>query len=253
MSEGWVGTYLQRTRPAVAVAPVVVQVEADQTQHGDVEENLPARHDAAEAVQPGAPLHEGGCGLVALDGGVEHKLPRALAEQRGHVHQVVAAGQLVGKERANIKNPGGDGNVLARQGGGEVVVDPEDEQHLGCGDAVQGDEEDECKNVVEGEALLLAGLGLVGGGCPGGGRRRGGGRGRVDGVPCLAQERVEEEEEGHVRQVGAEGVVLGIGRVLERRGSVGVLEVAAGLSDGERRTTLRPGIQPGASLLSYWG
>lgn len=72
---------------------------------------------------------------------------------------------------------------------------------------MEGSQEDQSEVVVEGGALLEAGFGLVEGrlGC----RDR-----PAELVPCFSAERVEDEEERHVRDILSEVVVLRIAIVL---------------------------------------
>jgi hypothetical protein len=46
--------YLDRAGGPPVQAPVIVKVEADQTEDGDVEENFPAAHEPAVTIHPHA-------------------------------------------------------------------------------------------------------------------------------------------------------------------------------------------------------
>lgn len=120
----------------------------------------------------------------------------------GDVVIMVAPAELVGEQHGDVEGPRGERDVLPGEPGRDLVVEPEDQEDLEGRETVERNEVEQGEGVVVGGALLQAGgaaLALL---------RRG-----VDGVPHPAEERVHEEEGGHVGQVASEGAVLGIGVV----------------------------------------
>ena len=193
------GTYLDGARASGREAPVVVQVEADKAEDGEVEEHLPARVQSPVAVEPRAPVHEGRLDAV-------HGRGREVFRNGS---EAVSLAELVGREQEDVEHPRRHGHVSPGKRRRDLVVDVEDRQDLDCRDTVEDDQEKEGEEVVERRALLEAGVALLGDGLLG----DLGGDG-VDGIPRLSEEWVRNQEGAHVGQVGPEEAILLIRDVL---------------------------------------
>lgn len=133
--------YLDRTRRPIVHTPVVVHVEADQPQNGDIEQNLPSRHQPPQAVEIPSPHHQ--CSLTRA----RHAC--FTGHRRSNAFQRVSTTELVGEQSADIEDPGGCRDIRSGQGLGNLIVDAQDSQHLDRRDPVQGNYEPQREIVVE--------------------------------------------------------------------------------------------------------
>jgi hypothetical protein len=116
--------YLDGAGAPPVQAPEIVEVEANQAEDGDVEEDLPAAHDAAVAVEPLAQLDQ--------ERGARHKVLGPVPDDKPrHIAELEPLAQLVGKQDANPKPPCYWRDILLRQICRELVVDGQDEEDLG--------------------------------------------------------------------------------------------------------------------------
>jgi hypothetical protein len=116
--------YLDRAGAPPVQAPEVVEVEANEAEDGDVEEDLPAAHDAAVAVEPLAQLDQERLARHEVGGPVP-------GEEACHIAELEPLAQFVGKQDADSKRPCYWRDILLGQICRELVVDGQDEEDLG--------------------------------------------------------------------------------------------------------------------------
>lgn len=89
--------YLYRTTRATILHPDVVEVEGDESEDGDVKENLPAREKTAIAV-------DRRCQTCRIGGSVE--------DQSRDISQLISVTEFVGEEDSNVKDPSGNSSMF---------------------------------------------------------------------------------------------------------------------------------------------
>ena len=119
------GAYLESIDTLAVVSPVVVDVETDQAQDCEVEEDLPAGHDAAMAVHPSTPTFDQAV-LVVVNMAATNDRSQQLMDPG----VLVTTGQLIREEYADVKCPCCSNHVLPRQLGGDAVVQIQDSHDL---------------------------------------------------------------------------------------------------------------------------
>ena len=92
--------YFDKTaRARLVEGPVVIDVEGDKAEYGNVKENLPARNEAGVGVEELAEIGSGDVGRK---------------DSGGHSRIRVATSQLVGKEYRYVEDPGCCRNICPR-------------------------------------------------------------------------------------------------------------------------------------------
>lgn len=76
----------------------------------------------------------------------------------GNMLEGVASEDLVREQSADVEYPRSSRNVASGQGGGDFVIEIEDQQNLGCREAMQRRYEDNSKAKVERNALFQSSI-----------------------------------------------------------------------------------------------
>lgn len=95
------GTNLQRTPIRPSYAPVVVEVEADQTKNSEFEEDFPSRYQASETVQHRTPIANRTAPFNRRTKG---------QKDFGKLPYRVALAKLIRKQDTDAKDPSGERN-----------------------------------------------------------------------------------------------------------------------------------------------
>jgi hypothetical protein len=110
--------YLDRIRMTLILAPVPIQIEADEPQYAYIETDLPSREQPLQGVQPTGPLHQEG--RIRSKITFQHRRRKEL--RRGA--ELVPIGNIVREEDPNVEYPRRIWHLAAWQVHRELVVYP---------------------------------------------------------------------------------------------------------------------------------
>lgn len=80
-------------------------------------------------------------------------------DEGGNMFEGVTPEDLIREQSADVEYPRSSRNVASGQGGGDFVIEIEDQQDLGCREAMQGRYEDDSKAKVKRNALFQPRIG----------------------------------------------------------------------------------------------
>ena len=112
--------YFNRTCRSSIKAPIVVEVEADQSQDANVEQNLPSGDQTTIAIDPVTPILGVGAGSSRL----------GWEKNRNSIGELVAVAELVGEKNCDVEDPRRSWDISWRNCGSHLVVDVQDSQHF---------------------------------------------------------------------------------------------------------------------------
>lgn len=137
-------TDLDWTSTSPVQTPIIIQVEADQSQHSEIEQNFPSRHNTAIAVKPSAPSMP--CRTYCS------RLERR--EVFSDFGKLVPACKLICEQGRDVENPCRPRNPASWQASSDAEIGVQNYEHLNCRYSMKGSQEDQGKTKIEGCSLL---------------------------------------------------------------------------------------------------